>query len=101
MDPVPLPNEDDQARCNFLEDWPLLAAVVDARSQEEAAEAGQQSLDLPVSQVKLYSLKRHIYIHTISIPGKQCTQQWDIQKPGYQNEAEIDDLLQHKRWEYK
>ncbi len=70
MDPVPLPNEDDHARCSFLEDWPLVAAVVDARSQEEAAETGQQSPDLPVSQVKLYSVKRHVYIHTISIPGK-------------------------------
>lgn len=74
MDPVPLPNEDDQARCSFLEDWPLLAVVVDAGSQEEGAEISQQSLDLPVSQVKLYSLKRHTYIHTISIPGKQSTE---------------------------
>lgn len=73
MDPVPLPNEDDQARCKFIEDWPLVAAVVDARSHEEAGDPEQQDQDLPVSQVMLYSVKRHSYIHTISIPGKGNT----------------------------
>jgi len=59
-------------RCSFLDDWPLVAVVSDATVKENESDSDgsmQPSQGLSVSYVKLYSLQRHAYIHTLTVPG--------------------------------
>jgi hypothetical protein len=60
------------ARCSFLGDWPLVAVVSDATAKEMEPDSKggmQASQGLSVSYVRLYSLQRHSYIHTLTVPG--------------------------------
>jgi len=72
-------------RCAFLEDWPLVAVASDATAKQGEADGPggvPPPQGLPVSTVRLYSLRRHSYIHTLTLPGADFSSQSGLEVKG-------------------
>ena len=67
-----MPSEEDMLRSVFLEDWPLVAVASDAvpeRVEADSPRGGSPPPGLSVSCVRLYSLRRQSYVHSLTLPG--------------------------------
>lgn len=72
MEALPLPSEEDMLRSVFLEDWPLVAVASDAVPKQVEPDRGGGATPpqgLSVSCVRLYSLRRQSYVHSLTLPG--------------------------------
>lgn len=74
---LPLPMKSEHRHCRLLSDWPLIAMVVDA-GHGLSQNASEEDNVFIACRIKLYSLQRHSFVHSIGVPGKL----WWHQPPG-------------------